>query len=123
MRAKKLRVAYCRSHLEGCTDSTRQKQWDRELAEYKAAHDAGIRPDGTTTHKTRFAVEQSEKSGMAYGAEMYVMPDLEGKTDKQGKAKYSYTSYKEYNEAVAQTTSEDTQTVLAAAKAIREGEG
>lgn len=121
MRAKKIKIGYCKSHLGH--DYTRQKLWDRELAEYKAAHDAGIQPDGTTTDKVRFAVEQSEKSGMKYGEEMYVTPDLERRTDKYGKPKYNYTSFKDYEAAVAETTSEDTQSILAAAKAIREGEG
>lgn len=115
MRAKKLRIAYCKSHLG--QDYTREKHWDAELAEYKSAHDAGIRPDGTTTDKVRFAVEQSEKSGMAYGAEMYVMPRLDGKDG------YSYTSFKDYDDAVSSTTHEDTQTILAANKAIKEGNG
>ena len=51
----------------GQVDATEQSKWDRELAEYRAATSAGIRPDGTKTSDTRSAVAHSEKWGKPYG--------------------------------------------------------
>lgn len=102
LRAKGQMIGYCRSHLEGATDRTRQKAWDRELAEYKSARDAGIEPDGTTTAKTRFAVEQSEKHGMKYGAEFNVIPAA----DRKG---YQAVSKKEVAEITAAVDASDSQ--------------
>lgn len=70
MRAKNLRIAYCKSHLG--QDFTRQKKWDARLAEYKEARDSGIQPDGTSTSQIRFAKEMSDQSGLRYGTEMRV---------------------------------------------------
>jgi hypothetical protein len=59
-------VGYCRSAAG--YDLTRQKKWDKELAEYKRARAQGIQPEGTTTAKVRRAVDISNKAGKAYDA-------------------------------------------------------
>lgn len=43
-----------------------QKQWDKELSDYKAARAQGIQPDSTRTKDIRKAVEISNKYGKAY---------------------------------------------------------
>lgn len=112
LRAKGQMIGYCRSHLEGATDRTRQKQWDRELSEYASAREAGIQPDGTTTAKTRFAVEQSEKYGMKYGEEFNVIPAIDGKG-------YQAVSKKEVAEITAAVDSgNDMHLIKEAAKGI-----
>ena len=63
-RATNVRIAYCGI---GGGDATKQKAWDRELADYRSARAQGIQPDGTTTAKIRQAVELSNQVGAAYG--------------------------------------------------------
>lgn len=46
-----------------------QKEWDRELAEYKAARTQGIQPESTRTKDIRKAVDLSNKYGKPYNAE------------------------------------------------------
>jgi hypothetical protein len=46
-----------------------QKSWDGELAAYRDARSQGIQPDGTTMPKIRAALEASDASGVAYGAD------------------------------------------------------
>jgi hypothetical protein len=43
-----------------------QKQWDRELSDYKAARAQGIQPDSTRSKDIRKAVELSNKYGKPY---------------------------------------------------------
>ncbi len=66
MRAKNIRVGWCRSSVG--LDATAEKGKNRELDEYKAARNQGVQPAGTRTNQTRFAMEQSEKSGRAWQA-------------------------------------------------------
>lgn len=68
LRAKNIRVGYCRSAVGG-GDYSEQKRWDKELAEYRDARRQGIQPDGTSTAQIRKAVEISEKTGEAYGGD------------------------------------------------------
>jgi hypothetical protein len=64
IRSKDFRVAYCQS--ASGHDASRQKRWDAELNEYRAAVAQGIEPDSTATRDTRRAVEWSNKTGVAY---------------------------------------------------------
>jgi len=66
-------VGYCSE--QKLLDRTAVKRFEKELAAYKSARDQGIQPDGTTNAKIRFAVEQSEKHGMAYGEDFHVIPN------------------------------------------------
>jgi hypothetical protein len=66
LRAKNLRIGYCKSHVG--IDYTRQKQWDQELSLYRDARDQGVQPAGTQTHQTRLALDVSDKSGKAFDA-------------------------------------------------------
>lgn len=66
LRAKNMRVGYCKS--ASGLDASRQKRWDRELAEYADARRQGVQPAGTTTAQTRRALDISDKTGTAYKA-------------------------------------------------------
>lgn len=66
MRRKNIRIGYCRSAAG--LDLTADKAKDSELAEYAAARRQGVQPAGTRAHQTRFAMEQSERSGRAWDA-------------------------------------------------------
>jgi hypothetical protein len=66
LRAKSLRVAYCRSAVG--LDATRQKAWDRELQGYRDARAQGVQPEGTSTTKVRQAMEISDRAGKAFDA-------------------------------------------------------
>jgi hypothetical protein len=46
-----------------------QKSWDAELSAYRSARSQGIRPDGTTMPKIQQALEYSNATGVAYGAD------------------------------------------------------
>lgn len=72
-------VGYCRSAYG--SDKSRQNLWDRELDMYRAARASGIQPDGTGMKKIEFAMQQSEKHGMAYGRDFQVAPDGKGGFD------------------------------------------
>lgn len=50
------------------SETQARKAWDRELTDYKAAYDQGIRPHGTTRAKIDEAVRISEATGVAFGA-------------------------------------------------------
>lgn len=67
MRAKNIRVGYCRSAAG--LDATAARDTTRELASYRAARDAGIQPAGTRQHQVDFAMEQSEKIGKPWRAD------------------------------------------------------
>lgn len=66
MRAKNLRVAYCQSWKGH--DATRQKNWDKNLAEYRSAREQGIDPKTTWPSDVKAAVEISDKTGVAFQA-------------------------------------------------------
>lgn len=66
LRGKGARVAYCNS--AGGQDFTAQKRWDRDLAAYKDARDAGIQPAGTARYHVDNAVRLSETHGAAFRA-------------------------------------------------------
>lgn len=108
-RAKRQMIGYCRSHVG--LDATKQKRWDNELAEYRSARAAGIQPDGTTTSKIRFAVDQSEKHGMRYGEEFRVSP----RTDGKGYDALSHAAVKEVTDAVG---SDDLKSIMDTAKGM-----
>lgn len=67
IRSKSLRVAYCQSAAG--LDATRQKRWDSELDEYRAAVRQGIEPESTALRDTRAAVAWSNANGTAYSEE------------------------------------------------------
>lgn len=66
LRSKNLNIGYCRSHLG--QDYTRQKKWDKELAEYRQARSEGIQPKSTRTRDIRDAMKASDKVGAAFDA-------------------------------------------------------
>jgi len=49
--------------------SLSQKKWDAELSAYRSARSQGIQPDGTTMPKIQRALEYSDATGVAYGAD------------------------------------------------------
>lgn len=65
MRAKSLRIAYCRSSFN--RDATAQKQWDKDLDSYSSARRQGIQPDSTNRADVDRAVRLSNDFGEAYG--------------------------------------------------------
>lgn len=67
VRAKGLRVGYCRSATGG-PDLTSQKKWDAELAAYSSARAQGVQPSGTKRHQIENAMKISETTGTAYQA-------------------------------------------------------
>lgn len=68
LRAKGMRVAYCRS-AEGM-DATRQRRWDSELQAYRDARRQGIQPEGTSMTKIRQALDTSDRTGTPFGADL-----------------------------------------------------
>lgn len=66
MRAKNTRVGWAASAAG--RDKTRDKNWDRELQEYRDARAQGIQPRGTSTAAIREAVDISQVTGKAYDA-------------------------------------------------------
>ena len=66
LRDSGLRIAYARS--ASGWDATRQKKWDRELADYRSAVKQGIEPDGTDRASIDKAVRISNETGQAYQA-------------------------------------------------------
>ena len=67
LKAKALRVGYCRSATGGL-DATKEKKWQRELDAYKDARAQGVQPSGTRLHQTENAMRISEATGTAYQA-------------------------------------------------------
>lgn len=65
-RSKNIKVAYCRSSVNG-GDYSEQKKWDRELDAYSAARREGIQPDSTNMKDIQRAVSLSDQYGEAYG--------------------------------------------------------
>lgn len=110
-RSARLQVGWCRSTF--LLDKTRDKAHDRELALYREARDAGIQPDGTTTGKVRFAMDQSEKHGMRYGEEFNVVPRL----DRKG---YDAVSKKQIAEVGALLGASDREAVMTAGRGLGE---
>jgi hypothetical protein len=53
----------------GMNLTSEQKAWDSELSAYRSARRQGVQPDGTTMPKIRAAMEKSDASGVAYGAD------------------------------------------------------
>ena len=66
LKGKGVKVAYCNS--AGGADYTTQKNWDKNLADYKSARDQGIQPSGTTPQAIDRAVRISDATGTAYTA-------------------------------------------------------
>ena len=66
MRAKGLKIGYCRSAAG--LDASTQKKWDRDLAAYKTARAEGIQPTGTSRRAVDAAVRASNETGVAFQA-------------------------------------------------------
>lgn len=79
MRSKRQMVSFARSAYGA--DKSRDNLWNRELDMYADARKQGIQPDGTGMAKIQFALDQSEKHGMAYGRDFQVAPDGKGGYD------------------------------------------
>lgn len=65
LKAKNLMVGWAASHKG--IDRTREKRWDRNLENYRAARAQGIQPESTSPAAIRAAVEISNVTGTAYG--------------------------------------------------------
>jgi hypothetical protein len=66
VRAKGIRVGYCRSAAGH--DLSNQRAHDRELELYRSARAQGVQPGGTSTAATRYALERSDQLGRAWDA-------------------------------------------------------
>lgn len=109
MRSKRQMVGFAAS-ARGA-DKTRDNLWNRELDMYAAARRQGIEPDGTGMAKIQFALDQSEKHGMAYGRDFQVAPD--------GKGGYDAVSHDMVKQVTAEIDkSSDMQTIRDSAKGI-----
>lgn len=64
VRAKGLKVAYCRS--ASGMDYTAQKKWDNDLGAYASARKQGIQPNTTSRADVDRAIRISNDSGVAY---------------------------------------------------------
>jgi hypothetical protein len=67
LRSKGMRIGWARSHLG--VDFTRQKKWDKRLAEYRDARRQGIQPASSKLRDIRAAVDISNKTGVAFRAD------------------------------------------------------
>lgn len=68
LRSKRLNVAYCRSATNEKNDFTRQKELERDLAYYASARRQGIQPETLRRNDVQYALDSSEKTGLAYDA-------------------------------------------------------
>lgn len=66
LRAKNIRVAYCKSSRN--LDATAEKTKERELESYQAARRQGVQPASTFTRDIRHAMDVSDATGRAYDA-------------------------------------------------------
>lgn len=112
LRAKALRIGYCRSSIGH--DRTRQNKWDRELGLFAEAKDAGIMPDGTRTHNTRFAMDMSERFGGRYGTDFRVVP-----RDKGENPKYDAVFHDEAGAVMAEVTGKDADLLAETGRKLR----
>lgn len=112
LRAASLQVGWCQSAKDPSLDASHEKRKLRELALYKSARDAGIQPDGTSTGKIRFALDQSDKTGMAYGTDFQVIP----RPDRKG---YDAVSRAQVAEVTASLEAKDHQVIHEAATAVK----
>lgn len=67
-RSKNFHVAYCRSAVNYKNDFTRQKELDRDLAFYRDARKQGIQPDTLKRNDVQYALDSSDRTGIAYDA-------------------------------------------------------
>lgn len=68
LRSKNLKTAYMQE-WKGA-DYTRQKKADRDLEAYASARKEGIQPKSTRRHDVESAVKQSDKTGVAFQADV-----------------------------------------------------
>ncbi len=113
-RAKNQMIGGCRSAYGHTTDKV--KSWDKDLEKYRAAHDAGIRPDATGRQSVERAERLSDKFGAAYGmdADFRVIPNEKGKMEP--------VFYKDIR-AVENSLSGDQQAVLKAGREASKQKG
>lgn len=112
LRAASLQVGWSRSATDVTLDRSFEKRKLRELDLYKQARDAGIQPDGTSTGKIRFAMDQSDKAGMAYGTDFQVIP----RADRRG---YDQVSRQQVAEVTASLEATDHEVLREAAHEIK----
>jgi hypothetical protein len=67
VRAKSMRVAYCRSATNPRNDSTAEKRWQSELDLYARTRKEGIQPDSTKRKAIEHAMRESDRVGEPYG--------------------------------------------------------
>lgn len=68
LRSKNFHVAYCRSATNPKNDYSRQKELDRDLAFYRDARKQGIQPETLKRHDVQYALDSSDRTGIAYDA-------------------------------------------------------
>lgn len=76
-----LKAANVRTYLASPSkglDGTAQKQWDRELSQYRDARRQGVQPDGTTAVKVEKAMRLSDAAGAAYGRDFSLADPMGG---------------------------------------------
>lgn len=66
LRAKNLRVGWAASHKG--IDRTKEKRWERNLEDYRAAREQGIQPSSTSPAAVKAAVAASDATGKAFTA-------------------------------------------------------
>lgn len=66
LRNANVKVAYCNS--ANGWDASKQKRWDNELANYRAALASGVEPTGTTQKEIDKANRLSDLTGKAFRA-------------------------------------------------------
>ena len=67
LRAKNFHIGYCQSAKN--FDKTRANRIEHELSEYANARAQGIQPSGTSLKQTRFALDASDRLGVAFNAD------------------------------------------------------
>lgn len=112
LRAANLQVGWARSATDPTLDRSYEKRKQRELDLYATARAAGIQPDGTSTGKTRFAMEQSEKLGLAYGRDFQVIP----RADRRG---YDAVTHAQRDEVMATLEKGDQGVLMDAARELK----
>jgi hypothetical protein len=68
LRSKNLRIAYCGTGTNEKNDYSRQRELDRDLDFYASARRQGIQPDSLKRDDVAYALDSSDKTGIAYDA-------------------------------------------------------
>lgn len=110
-RAARFMVGWARSATDETLDRSYEQRKQAELDLYKSAREQGIQPDGTSTGRIRFALDQSNQHGMGYGEEFRVVP--------KGRGRYDAVSHKQAAEVMASIEASDHDVLMDAARSIK----